>query len=445
MSEILKSEITAERYISKEFMQKEMDSVWSKAWLFAGFTQDVREPGDFFLFELEKESIIISRTEEEELKAFYNVCQHRGARLINVESGVMEKYSCPYHGWRYRNDGKLDEVPNEDLFEGGVNCEEYSLKEVRVEDWAGTIWICMDQQAPDFDSFIGDIKELINPYQTKKMLLTEDQTVHLDCNWKAVFDNFGELYHVEHIHPQHQLIFDCPSAKQEYFNNGHTRVLIEGFTVNSELPVPEEVPETMWAQMEALDMDRSSYKGRVRDIRSDIQIKKREYGKLLGYNYDLLSDEQLSDIVQYNIFPNTVLVLQPDEFWILRSRPHETDPNKCLWDKFTLRMPPSKDTNNKANLSLISRAMYQSYFAKECNTEAIIGHVQAYLGNKREGCMAKQVTEVPQALNYLHHERERDTHEMAFVWESALEDLQLKESALFHFLNERAPRYRGKQ
>ena len=162
MSEILKSEITAERYISKEFMQKEMDSVWSKAWLFAGFTQDVREPGDFFLFELEKESIIISRTEQKELKAFYNVCQHRGARLLNVESGVMEKYSCPYHGWRYRNDGKLDKVPNEDLFEGGVNCDEYSLKEVRVEDWAGTIWICMDQQAPDFESFIGEIKELIN-------------------------------------------------------------------------------------------------------------------------------------------------------------------------------------------------------------------------------------------------------------------------------------------
>ena len=361
MSEILKSEITAERYISKEFMQKEMDSVWSKAWLFAGFTQDVREPGDFFLFELEKESIIISRTEEKELKAFYNVCQHRGARLLNVESGVMEKYSCPYHGWRYRNDGKLDKVPNEDLFEGGVNCDEYSLKEVRVEDWAGTIWICMDQEATDFDSFIGEIKELINPYQTKNMLLTEDQTVHLDCNWKAVFDNFGELYHVEHIHPQHQLIFDCPSAKQEYFDNGHTRVLIEGFTVNSDLPIPEEVPETMWAQMEALDMDRSSYKGRVRDIRSDIQIKKREYGKLLGYNYDLLSDEQLSDIVQYNIFPNTVLVLQPDEFWILRSRPHETDPNKCLWDKFTMRMPPSKDTNKSpiCHLTLIKKMCHQ--------------------------------------------------------------------------------------
>ena len=102
-------------------------------------------------------------------------------------------------------------------FEGGVNCDEYSLKEVRVEDWAGTIWICMDQQAPEFDSFMGEIKELINPYQTKKCL-TEDQTVHLDCNWKVVFDNFGELYHVE-----------PPDAPQPA-----TRVLIEGFTVNSD-------------------------------------------------------------------------------------------------------------------------------------------------------------------------------------------------------------------
>ena len=69
-------------------------------------------------------------------------------------------------------------------------------------------------RSSDFDSFIGEIKELINPYQTKKMLLTEDQTVHLDRNWKAVFDNFGELYHVEHIHPQHQLIFDCPAQNK---------------------------------------------------------------------------------------------------------------------------------------------------------------------------------------------------------------------------------------
>ena len=68
------------------------------------------------------------------------------------------------------------------------------------------------------------------------MICVEDQTVSLDCNWKAVFDNFGELYHVEHIHPQHATIFDCPTAEVGLYRHGHTGVFIEGTTVNSRLP-----------------------------------------------------------------------------------------------------------------------------------------------------------------------------------------------------------------
>jgi hypothetical protein len=175
--------------------------------------------------------------------------------------------------------------------------------------------------------------------------------VCLDCNWKAVFDNFGELYHVEHIHPQHETIFDCPASVTELMDIGHTRVLIDGFTVNTRLPIPEEVPPTQWAQLQALGMDKDDYKGRVLDVRRDIQLKKRELGPSLGYNYDLLSDEQLSDIVQYNVFPNSILVLQPEELWILRSRPHATDPNKCYWDKLALRMLPDPAVGRSANLS----------------------------------------------------------------------------------------------
>ena len=73
-------------------------------------------------------------------------------------------------------------------------------------------------------------------------------------------------------------------------------------------------------------------------------------GPALGYNYDLLSDEQLSDIVQYNIFPNAVLVLQPEEFWILRSRPRGDNPNQCYWDKFALRMLPDVDLQKNARV-----------------------------------------------------------------------------------------------
>jgi phenylpropionate dioxygenase-like ring-hydroxylating dioxygenase large terminal subunit len=342
--------ITADRYISPEYMLQEREKLWAKTWLVAGVAQDVAEPGDFFVFDLEPESIIVSRAEDGTINAFYNVCQHRGARLLLTDQGAMETYTCPYHGWVYNNDGSLCEVPEEDKFSRGVPKEALSLQTLRVDVWAGAVWVCMDKNAPSLQEYLGPIIEMIEPFRPDDMRLVEDQTCRLECNWKAVFDNFGELYHVEHIHPQHELIFDCPTSTAEYFNGGHTRVLIDGFTVNSRLPIPEEVPPTQWAQMKTLGMARDDYKGRVLDVRRDVQLRKRELGPSLGYNYDRLSDDQLSDIVQYNIFPNAVLVLQPEEFWILRSRPHATNPNKCYWDKFALRMLPDVQLQENAKV-----------------------------------------------------------------------------------------------
>ena len=348
--EVAYSPITSERYISQEYMLQERDKIWARTWLVAGVLQDVEEPGDFFVFDLEPESIIVSRSEKGELHAFFNVCQHRGTKVLLTERGNMATYTCPYHGWVYKNDGRLAHVPDEDRFSRGLPRQELGLKPLRIDTLAGMVWICMNPEAPSLREYLGPVIEMIEPFRPQDMCLVEDQTCRLECNWKAVFDNFGELYHVEHIHPQHELIFDCPTSTAEYFSHGHTRVLIDGFTVNSRLPIPDEVPPTQWAQLEALGMNRHDYQGRVLDVRRDVQIKKRELGEALGYNYDLLSDEQLSDIVQYNIFPNAVLVLQPEEFWILRSRPRAGDPNKCYWDKFALRMLPDIEIQRNAKI-----------------------------------------------------------------------------------------------
>lgn len=117
----------------------------------------------------------------------------------------------------------------------------------------------------------------------------------------------------------------------------------------------------MWSQMDVLGMNRQDYVGRVLDVRRDVQLKKRELGPALGYNYDRLSDAQLSDIVQYNIFPNSILVLQPEEFWILRTRPHATDPNKCYWDKFSLRMAPDKSDSANISFNLDAESLPQNW------------------------------------------------------------------------------------
>ncbi len=84
------------------------------------------------------------------------------------------------------------------------------------------VWVCMDQNGPSLEDFLGPVVDLVAPYGLEHMTLVEDQTVSLDCNWKAVSDNFQELYHVEHIHPQHELMFDCPTAQVDLFGYGHT-------------------------------------------------------------------------------------------------------------------------------------------------------------------------------------------------------------------------------
>ena len=145
----------------------------------------------------------------------------------------------------------------------------------------------MHEDAPSFDEYIGPLKEQIDPYRLEDMVLAQDQTVHLECNWKAVFDNFGELYHVEHIHPQHALIFDCPTSRVRLWKHGHTSVYIDGFTVNTRLPIPEEPTKLMKSQLLSLGMDPEEYRGRVLDIRKDVQKKRRDMGPDLGYNYDL--------------------------------------------------------------------------------------------------------------------------------------------------------------
>jgi len=332
--------ISGERYLSPAWLAKEEAALWPKVWLFACLEQAVVEPGQFSVFNLGRESIVVARTAEGEVAAFYNTCQHRGARVATVPSGCVKSFVCPYHGWTYRTDGRLVVVPDNQRFPGGVDRNERSMPRVRVETFAGLVWICMDPDGPSLREYLGPVAERLEPYRVERMTLTGDQTVHLDCNWKAVYDNFGELYHVEHIHPQHAMLFDCPTAQVELFGRGHTGISIIGHTVNQRLPIPDEPNFYQKIQLEKFGGDADSYVGRVLDIRKDIQKLRREAGPELGWDYREMTDERLSDIEQYNVFPNIMFTVQPDDALVMRARPHPTDPNKCFWDKLTFRRQP---------------------------------------------------------------------------------------------------------
>ena len=340
--------ISSERYVSPAWMARETESLWDRVWMFACLERDVATAGEYATFTIADESILIVRTDAGELAAMYNVCQHRGMRLVTGERGCTKSFECGYHGWTYRNDGRLIVVPDNARFDGGVDRSTRSLQPLRVDTWAGLVWVCMDPGAVPLRDYLAGVAELVDPYRLEEMTLIGDQTVHLDCNWKAVFDNFGELYHVEHIHPQHKTLFDCPTAQVDLFGNGHSSVTIDGHTVNTRLAIPDEPTPYLAQQLEVWGLDPSDYVGRVLDVRKDIQKLRRECAPQLGFDFDALSDDRLSDVEQYNVFPNTMLTVQPDSALVMRARPHPTDPGRCLWDKFTFRLAPDKAVADRA-------------------------------------------------------------------------------------------------
>lgn len=335
--------VTAERYISDSWLARENAKLWPNVWQFACMESDVRDAGQYVVLNVARESIIVSRTFDGELAAHFNVCQHRGARILVNDRGCEKSFTCPYHGWTYRPDGRLVVVPDNQRFPGGgVDRAKHSLRKLRVGGALGMVWVCADPDAAPIEDYLGLVIDRVTPYNLGSMTLVGHQTVGLACNWKAIFDNFQELYHVEHIHPQHQELFDCPTASTELFEHGHTGVIIQGHTLNSRLPIADEPNFYQVRQLKMLGANPDDYRGRVLDIRADIPQLRRNAGPALGWDYDAFTDEQLSDIEQYNVFPNTMITVQPDDALIARSRPHPTDPNWCYWDKFTFRRQPDE-------------------------------------------------------------------------------------------------------
>lgn len=341
-----------ERYTGVAALPHEWSKIWTRCWLFAGLVLDVPEPGDYFVYQLGPESIVVIHGEQGEIQAFYNVCQHRGNRIFTNQSGSVRQVVCPYHGWRYTLDGTLAEVPDAERFCPEVSIEERSLKPVKMEIWAGLVWVNLDSDAGPLAEFLGPIAANLAPYHFENMVLAKHQTVALDANWKTVRDNFLEQYHVDFIHPQHAGFVDCCNSTNTLWPLGHSATVVQGFVTNSRYPVPDTVPEPLRPMLEGLGLDPADFAGRVPAIRAAAQQCKRELGDQLGFDYSPLSDEQLSDVWQYDIFPNTFMTIQPEELWIFGPRPHPTDPDKCYLDKFTMQIPVELGCDVTRGLSL---------------------------------------------------------------------------------------------
>jgi phenylpropionate dioxygenase-like ring-hydroxylating dioxygenase large terminal subunit len=333
--------ISAERYISPEYARVEWKRMWMRTWHIGGVAYQMRRPGDYIVADLGPESIIIVRQQDGAFRAFYNVCVHRGARLLSRAKGHAEAIVCPYHAWRYDRTGMCTAAPNDSDFPQGGPRGKLRLSEVRCEELFGFVWFNMDRNAPSLCDYLGaTVVSEIGSYRIETMVRVLNMTAEAECNWKIITDNFNEAYHVQVLHRQliPYIESDGNVCQFDLMPRGHNRGWFPSHQpgVNFRGEQPGEPLVSLMAEW-GLDAAQYSGKSAFPRIRFDLQQQKRKLGPGRGFkHYEHLQDYQLTDYVIYNLFPNTVITVGPDGVQLLRPRPHSKDPEKCLFDHWWL-------------------------------------------------------------------------------------------------------------
>ncbi len=373
--------IPGSRYTSKEFFEQEWEGMWTKVWLLLGREAELPNPGDWQMEEVGREEILMVRQTDGSVKAFYNVCQHRGNPLVEESKGhVLRRFVCKYHSWAFLPDGTLNFAPDKEDFPEGNPCDNVRLAELACETFAGFVWVNMDPDCVSLKEYLGPIWDEWEKRDIHTWKRTMANTMWLPCNWKIVLDNFNESYHVPTVHMRATPDTDRKKIRgniDTYFketkfdlsSEGHNRMVMKGGYGVGQTDEEGNIIDPLASQLKYWDIDPADFKGRPEDTRQALQDAKRKLGPDRGYtHYASIPDEQFTDAFHYTLFPNFAVSLWSDGFHFLRARPHPSDPEQCLFDNWWYSSPASlnevapmqrsnagdKDQSGEAEVTMLS-------------------------------------------------------------------------------------------
>jgi phenylpropionate dioxygenase-like ring-hydroxylating dioxygenase large terminal subunit len=334
--------ITADRYITREWMELENKHLWPKVWHLGGVLAELEEPGDIVRHNFGKESVIMVRQEDGSIRAFYNSCPHRGNRLIMGDVASVPQITCGYHGWQFDVDGTLAKVQDPDDFAGDDPCGKVKLTELRCDTWGPFVWWCMDDDVKPLHEWLEPYPERLKGYGIENWVRVLNLSADCEFNWKIIRDNFNESYHLPTIHPELATFINdgLPTTLFEMYPSGHNAMWMVGHQATTRKDYHGgDVPPDLAGAAQAWGINPDDYNGHTGDIRQAVIEAKRRLGPERGYNYEAMTDQQLVDYFHCTMFPNLTLTMSPEQCQILRTEPHPTDPEKCVFQHWVL-MPP---------------------------------------------------------------------------------------------------------
>ncbi|MFD8077621.1 aromatic ring-hydroxylating dioxygenase subunit alpha [Streptomyces sp. NPDC059718] len=245
-------------YTDPGIFAQEQERIFEAMWFCVARSSELGRPGAFRTVDVGRESILVTRSRDHAVRAFYNVCRHRGARLLTEEGGeVRRAFQCPYHAWTYDLDGRLVAAPNLTKMPD-VGRTEYGLVPVHVREWLGYVWVCLAEDPPSFEEqVVGEVVARLGDVESLERYGIEDLRVgrrivyDVRANWKLIVENFMECYHCATIHPELTEVlpeFAGGYAAQYYVGHGaEFGADIEGFTVDGS-PGLDRIPGVSAAQ-----------------------------------------------------------------------------------------------------------------------------------------------------------------------------------------------------
>jgi len=332
-----------EGYFSREYMALEWDRLWTRSWLIAGVSSDLQKVGDYFLFNIRDESIIVTRTEGG-VKAFYNVCSHRGARLLGETRGCKKVFVCPFHSWSYHNTGELRRITDEEYFRPEVIAHRPGLKAVACEEHAGIVFVSMHSDPPPLKEAIGLPEGYLEAYRIDAMKVVRHVRSEWGANWKVGVEAFYESYHLHAVHPETRGVMGDLNVQYDLYPNGASRMIVPLGQPSPRVADQETVNEGLQVMLEDAGLDPADFNGTAADVRRAIQQAKRERSARLGLGYERFTDGQLSDSWATGIFPNVQIGCHPEGVFLMRFLPHESDPERFYYDTLTMVLP-AEDPN----------------------------------------------------------------------------------------------------
>ncbi|MEJ6008376.1 aromatic ring-hydroxylating dioxygenase subunit alpha [Novosphingobium aquae] len=348
--------IPTEAYLSPDYARAERDAIWRKVWQVACREEEIEKPGDFVTYDILDDSIIVTRQDDGAIKAYHNVCPHRGRKLTEG-CGHAKGFKCGFHGWTWALDGRNLGVTRKSGYGDSLSADDIRLKDVRAETWGGWVFITMDPDAVPLRAYLGEVAPLLDPFEMQNMRYRWRQWLHFPCNWKVAVEAFNEGYHVIGTHPQLAVYSDKPTWSRSLGIHGNFGALqregVGGGTAGA-AGAPDmrvglatslnQVWKEVWATttqtmvdvanklVDELPEGTSAMEVQMHFMRRVIEEDARN-----GITWPALDPKHAAEAgTDVHIFPNTVLIYGPTFALCYRARPNGYDPDSCIFEVYTL-------------------------------------------------------------------------------------------------------------